>query len=130
MGSPPPDRDPRPKLTLTSAPDPSAQVQQVFYCFTSECFLKNSNPNYTDHERKGKNKFNFFSENWVSHSNPLKKNSTSNSDASIGTTKERSMNQQNSHKKKSLSTSAVSVPQTPRILRYAADDTLESGLAI
>jgi hypothetical protein len=27
---------------------------------------KNSNPNYTDHERKGKNKFNFFSENWVS----------------------------------------------------------------
>jgi hypothetical protein len=27
---------------------------------------KNSNPNYTDHERKGKNKLNFFSENWVS----------------------------------------------------------------
>jgi hypothetical protein len=23
MGSPPPDRDPRPKLTLASAPDPS-----------------------------------------------------------------------------------------------------------
>jgi hypothetical protein len=66
MGSPPPDRDPRPKLALTSAPDPSAQIQQIFYCFTGECFLKNSNPNYTDHERKGKNKFNFFSENWVS----------------------------------------------------------------
>jgi hypothetical protein len=66
MGSPPPDRDPRPKLALTSAPDPSTQVQQVFYCFTSECFLKNSNPNYTDHERKRKNKFKFFSENWVS----------------------------------------------------------------
>jgi hypothetical protein len=46
---------------------PHAQVQQVFYCFSGECFLKNSNPNYTDHERKGKNKFNFFSENWVSH---------------------------------------------------------------
>jgi hypothetical protein len=44
MGSPPPDRDPRPKLALTSAPDPSAQIQQVFYCFTGECFLKNSNP--------------------------------------------------------------------------------------
>jgi hypothetical protein len=87
MGSPPPDRDPRPKLALTSAPDPSAQIQQVFYCFTGECFLKNSNPNYTDHERKGKNKFNFFSENWVSHSTPLKKNSTSNSNASIGTTR-------------------------------------------
>jgi hypothetical protein len=71
MGSPPPDRDPRPKLALTFAPDPSAQVQQVFYCFTGECFLKNSNPNYTDHERKGKNKFNFFSENWVSHSGSL-----------------------------------------------------------
>jgi hypothetical protein len=67
MGSPPPDRDPQPKLALTSAPDPSAQIQQVIYCFTGECFLKNSNPNYTDHERKGKNKFNFFSENWVSH---------------------------------------------------------------
>jgi hypothetical protein len=26
VGSPPPDRDPRPKLALTSAPDPSAQV--------------------------------------------------------------------------------------------------------
>ena len=66
MGSPPPDRDPRPKLALTSAPDPNAQIQQVFYCFIGECFLKNSNPNYTDHERKGKNTFNFFSENWVS----------------------------------------------------------------
>ena len=54
MGSPPPDRDPRPKLALTSAPDPNAQIQQVFYCFIGECFLKNSNPNYTDHERKGK----------------------------------------------------------------------------
>ena len=90
---------------------------------------KNSNPNYTDHERKGKNKFYFFSENWVSHSTPLKKNSTSNSDASIGTTKERLMNQQNSHIKKSSSTSAASAPQAPRILRYAADDTLESALA-
>jgi hypothetical protein len=66
MGSPPPDRDPWPKLALTSAPDPNAQIQQVFYCFIGECFLKNSNPNYTDHERKGKNTFNFFSENWVS----------------------------------------------------------------
>jgi hypothetical protein len=54
MGSPPPDQDPRPKLALTSAPDPNAQIQQVFYCFIGECFLKNSNPNYTDHERKGK----------------------------------------------------------------------------
>jgi hypothetical protein len=44
MGSPPPDRDPRPKLVLTSAPDPSAQVQQVFYCFTGECFLKKLQP--------------------------------------------------------------------------------------
>jgi hypothetical protein len=54
MGSPPPDRDPQPKLALMSAPDPSAQIQQVIYCFTGECFLKNSNPNYTDHERKWK----------------------------------------------------------------------------
>ena len=70
-----------------------------------------------------------FFANRVSHSTPLKKNSTSNSDASIGTTKERLINQQNSHIKKSSSTSALSAPQAPRILRYAADDTLESALA-
>ena len=39
------------------------------------------------------------------------------------------MNQQNSHIKKGSGTSAASAPQAPRILRYAADDTLESGLA-
>jgi hypothetical protein len=39
------------------------------------------------------------------------------------------MNQQNSHIKKSSGTSTASAPQSPRILRYAADDTLESGLA-
>jgi hypothetical protein len=60
---------------------------------------------------------------------PLKKNSTSNSNASIGMTQERLMNQQNSHVTKSLGTSVASAPQAPRILRYAADDTLESGLA-
>jgi hypothetical protein len=60
---------------------------------------------------------------------PPKKNSTLNSDASIGTTQERLMNQQNSHVKKSSGTSAASTPQAPRILRYAGDDTLESGLA-
>jgi hypothetical protein len=60
MGYPPPDRDPRPKLALTSAPDPNAQIQQVFYSFIGECFLKNSNPNYTDHERKGKNTLTSF----------------------------------------------------------------------
>jgi hypothetical protein len=70
MGSPPLDRDPRPKLALTSAPNPNAQIQQVFYYFIGECFLKNSNPNYTDHERKGKNTFNFFLENWVSQRRP------------------------------------------------------------
>ena len=39
------------------------------------------------------------------------------------------MNQQNSHIKKSSGTSTASAPQAPRILRYAVDDTLESGLA-
>jgi hypothetical protein len=39
------------------------------------------------------------------------------------------MNQQNSHVTKSSGTSATSAPQAPRILRYATDDTLESGLA-
>ena len=39
------------------------------------------------------------------------------------------MNQQNSHIKKGSGTSAVSAPQAPRILRYAADSTLESALA-
>jgi hypothetical protein len=59
MGSPPPDRDPRPKLALTSAPDPSAQVQQVFYCFTCECFLKTPTP--TTQITKGKGKRNLTS---------------------------------------------------------------------
>ena len=39
------------------------------------------------------------------------------------------MNQRNSNIKKGSGTSAASAPQAPRILRYAADDTLESGLA-
>ena len=56
MGSPPPDRDPRPKLALTSVPDPRAPVQQEFYCFTSECFLKVPNPCCTGPERENKEK--------------------------------------------------------------------------
>jgi hypothetical protein len=42
--------------------------------------------------KRREKKFNFFPENWVSHSTPLKNNSTLNSNASIGTTKERSVN--------------------------------------
>ena len=65
MGSPPPDRDPRPKLALTSVPDPRAPVQQEFYCFTSECFLKVPNPCCTgpEREKQGKKRiiFNFSS---------------------------------------------------------------------
>jgi hypothetical protein len=64
MGSPPPDRDPRPKLTLASVPDPRAPVQQEFYCFTSECFLKVPNPCSTGPGRENKEKriiFNFSS---------------------------------------------------------------------
>jgi hypothetical protein len=90
-------------------------------------------PAAQDPEEKTKKKiifnFSYFFENWISHSTPLKKNSTSNSNASIGTSQERLMNQQNSHVTKSPGTSAASAPQTPRILRYAADDTQESGLA-
>jgi hypothetical protein len=54
MGSPPPDRDPRPKLALTSAPDSSAQIQQVFYCFIGECFLKTPTPTTQITKEKGK----------------------------------------------------------------------------
>ena len=63
MGSPPPDRDPWPKLALTSAPDPSTQVQQVFYCFTGECFPKFQTPVAQDPEEKTRKKiiFNFSS---------------------------------------------------------------------
>jgi hypothetical protein len=52
MGSSPPDRDPRPKLALTSALDPSAQVQQVFYYFTGECFLKKLQPQLHSSRKK------------------------------------------------------------------------------
>jgi hypothetical protein len=65
--------------------------------------------------RKNKLQLLFFA-NWVSHSTPLKKNSTTNSDASIGTIKARLMNQQNSQIMKSSGTSAASAPQAPRIL--------------
>jgi hypothetical protein len=58
VGSPPPDRDPWPKLALKSAPDPSAQVQQEFYCFTDECFLKVPNPCSTGPGRENKEKKN------------------------------------------------------------------------
>jgi hypothetical protein len=52
VGSPPQDRDSRPKLALTSAPDPNAQDQQEFYCFTGECFLKIPNPSSTGPRRE------------------------------------------------------------------------------
>jgi hypothetical protein len=53
-GSHPSDRD---------QPDPSRKKCQKIYCFPEECLLK-LNPNATEHERKEKKKFNFFSENW------------------------------------------------------------------
>jgi CRISPR/Cas system CSM-associated protein Csm4 (group 5 of RAMP superfamily) len=108
VGFPPPDQDPLPKLAPMSASDPSAQVQQELYWFTGECFLK-KDPNLSSTGPGRENKeikrinFNFLSffENWVSHSTPLKKNSTSNSDASIGTTNNGLKNQQNSPRTKS-----------------------------
>jgi hypothetical protein len=39
-----------------STPDPRAQVQQEFYCFISECFLKVANPCSTGPERENKEK--------------------------------------------------------------------------
>jgi hypothetical protein len=43
MGSPHPDRDPRPKLALTSAPDPSAQTCIILDSSTTvNCFAPNS----------------------------------------------------------------------------------------
>jgi hypothetical protein len=47
--------------------------------------------------KQGKNKLQLlFFANWVSHSTPLEKNSTSNFDASIGTTKEKISDDKNS----------------------------------
>jgi hypothetical protein len=43
---------------------------------------KTPNPNATEHERKEKNKFNFFSENWGITLYPLKKNLSLNSTTS------------------------------------------------
>jgi hypothetical protein len=89
VGSHPSDRDQWPKPALTSVLPTPAYKSKKFYCFTEVCLLKLQTPIAQDMEEKRKINFNFFSENWVSHSTPLKKNSTSNSDASIGTTKER-----------------------------------------
>jgi hypothetical protein len=66
VGFPPPDRDPRPKLAPTSAPDPSAQVQQEFYWFTGECFLKKiqtlvaQDPEEKTKKKKNKLQFSLF----------------------------------------------------------------------
>jgi hypothetical protein len=65
----------------------------------------------------------------VSHSTLLKKKFDLEFRRFYRNDKERSMNQQNSNIKKGSGTSVASAPQAPRILRYAADDTLESGLA-
>jgi hypothetical protein len=53
------------QLALTSAPDPSAQVLNEFYCFTGECFLKTPNPSSIgpgreNKEKKNKLQFLFF----------------------------------------------------------------------
>ena len=134
MGVSGPKQDLRPNTPTRRLPTPmQAPNQRNSTALLVNVFPQIPNSQNATTEREKKNKKNtlqlLFFANRVSHSTPLKKNSTSNSDASIGTTKERLMNQQNSHIKKSSSTSAASAPQAPRILRYAADDTLESALA-
>jgi hypothetical protein len=87
----PSDANQQPKThSLNRAPDPGERMPKKVQCFSEISASQTPNPNGSEHERKEKKNFNFFSENWVSHSTPLKKNSTSNSDTSIGTTKERS----------------------------------------
>jgi hypothetical protein len=134
MGVSGPKQDSRPNTPTRRLPTPmQASNQRNYTALLVNVFPQIPNSQNATTEREKKNKKNtlqlLFFANRVSHYIPIKKNSTSNSDASIGTTKERLMNQQNSHTKKSSSTSAASAPQAPRILRYTADDTLESGLA-
>jgi hypothetical protein len=74
--------------------DPHAHIKHTFYCFTDVYLLKFQTSESTEPARENTEKrvnFNIssFFANWVSHSTPLKKNSTSNSDASIGATKEK-----------------------------------------
>jgi hypothetical protein len=134
MGVSGPKQDLRPNTPTRRLPTPmQAPNQRNSTALLVNVFPQIPNSQNATTEREKKNKKNtlqlLFFANRVSHSTPLKKNSTSNSDASIRKTKERLMNQQNSHIKKSSSTSAASAPQAPRILRYATDDTLESALA-
>jgi hypothetical protein len=69
-----------PKLTLSSGlPTRAKECQKRSTVSLRYVPPKTPNHNGTEHDKKRKKKFNFFSENWVSHSTPLKKNSTSNS---------------------------------------------------
>jgi hypothetical protein len=103
-----PNQEPRPNSFTRQPRPPAHESDQKFYCFTGECFPKNSQPKSVPPERKkgkkkqGKSKLQLlFFANWVSHSTPLEKNSTSNYDASIETTKEKISDDRNSpHNKK------------------------------
>jgi hypothetical protein len=67
-------------------------LTKKIHCPTGECFPEIPNPQSASPERKKQKKNNLqllFFANRVSHSTHLKKNSTSNSDASIDTIKEK-----------------------------------------
>jgi hypothetical protein len=129
-----PDQEPRPNSLTRQLPTPAHEYNQNSTVLLANATQQFQTPKVHCPKEKQKKQerinSNFSSLQTGYHTlPPLKKNSTSNSDAFIGTTKARLMNQQNSHIMKSSATSATSAPQAPRILRYAADDTLESDLA-
>jgi hypothetical protein len=108
VGFPPPDRDQRPQTIPTPELPTLAHTLNIHFTVLRMFTSKNSKPpiarnpqEKTPEQKKVNFIFSSFFENWVSHSTPLKKNSTSNSDASIRTTREKLMNQQNSPKTKS-----------------------------
>jgi hypothetical protein len=63
-GSHPPDQDQWPKLALPFELLTPAEKMPKDILFPEECLLKLQTPNATEHKRKEKKKFNFFSENW------------------------------------------------------------------
>jgi hypothetical protein len=81
-GSHPSDRDQWPELALPSElPTPAEKCQKI-YCFLEECLPKLQTPMPHNMKEQRKRNLTSFQKIGVSHSTPLKKNSSSNSTTS------------------------------------------------
>jgi hypothetical protein len=78
-GSHPSDRDQMPEHALPSELATPAEKCQKIYCFPEECLLKLETPMPQNMKENRKRNLTSFQKIGISHSTPLKKNSSSNS---------------------------------------------------